>query len=251
MVAWAMFTIELVCMVNPDVAIVCIQRDTIVHATHNCKVAELHTFRIAYQEAEAADCSVVADTLDGERHLAVLVLTLDLDALLWRADAIEVVLLNESDKAEGDRCRVVSFLVGVKDGLEARYLFHIRVFRARFYFCLHRLCRILGDIEHFGTILQRTVSLVGTRSIVVHEGKALAAIVLHLQHLCLAGKLCQLRVVTIYGNHLQLIIGACLQTYQIGASVGTVVAHQFIVDNGVFGILPTLYIYIVFLDIVV
>ena len=110
---------------------------------------------------------------------------------------------------------------------------------------------MLRHIQHLGTIFQRTVSLVGTWLVSILKGKALAAIVLHLQYLCLAGKLCQLRVVTIYGNHFQPIVGACLQTYHIGASVGAVVTHQFIVDLGVFIILTPFNVDIVFLDIIV
>ena len=47
-VAAAVLAIELVGMVNPDVRIVGIERDAIVHATHDAEVAELYALGVAY-----------------------------------------------------------------------------------------------------------------------------------------------------------------------------------------------------------
>ena len=78
MVAAAVLAIELVSMVNPDVRVVCIKRDAIVHATHDGKITELNTLRVAYEEAEALDGRIVTNSLKGHVHLRVGLTALDL-----------------------------------------------------------------------------------------------------------------------------------------------------------------------------
>ena len=69
MVAAAVGTVEEVVMVNPDIAVVCVERQPVVQAAHDADVAEFHALGVAHQESEALDGRVVADALEGHVHL--------------------------------------------------------------------------------------------------------------------------------------------------------------------------------------
>ena len=56
---------------NPNIAVFCIQRDTIVKAGHNSKIAKFHTLHLSYQKAKAPDNGIIADTFNGDIHLGI------------------------------------------------------------------------------------------------------------------------------------------------------------------------------------
>ena len=68
-VARTMLAVEQVKVMNPDVGIVGVQRQSIVHAANAGKVAELHALTVADEESEAKECSIVANALEGHVHL--------------------------------------------------------------------------------------------------------------------------------------------------------------------------------------
>ena len=105
--------VEDICMVNPDVRVVGVERNTIVHAAHHTDVAELYTLAVAYQESETANSCIVTDTLDGDRHFCIGILTFNLDTLLRATYAVKVVLLHQTDEAESDRSLVDTLLVSI------------------------------------------------------------------------------------------------------------------------------------------
>ena len=61
-------SVEEVDVVQPDVGVACVERDTVVHAEHDGEVAHLQTFTVAHKNAESADGGILADTLDGDGH---------------------------------------------------------------------------------------------------------------------------------------------------------------------------------------
>ena len=249
MVATAVRAIELIRMVNPDVAVVGIERDAVVHATHDGEVAELHTLAITYQETETVHGSIVANALEGHVHWTISFLTFYLQALFRAADFVEVVLGNQSDETEGNRRGVVTLLIGINNGLNACTGGDIGILGT----CLdgggNGLGSILRHIKHLGTILQRTVAVVSTRGIPIHKSKALATVVKHFQ---LGGRgflRSDFRASSIHGYYFYRV-RARLQAYHIGTSIATVVAHQFVVNLGKVSVLSTLYIDVIGLSTV-
>ena len=119
MVAAAVRTVEKVRMVQPDVGVVGVERDAVVHAAHDADVTHLDAPGIAYEEAEAFDGSIVANALDGDVEFAVGLFAFDLESLARTTDLVEVVLGDKANETEGDRGGVVALLVGVDDGLYA------------------------------------------------------------------------------------------------------------------------------------
>ena len=81
MVAASVRTIEEVHVVYPDLGVLGVERDAVVHAAHDGKIAELHTRSVAAEESKAVYCGIVAHALECEVHLAVFSLALDLKTL--------------------------------------------------------------------------------------------------------------------------------------------------------------------------
>ena len=238
MVAAAVGSVEEVVMVNPDVAVVGVKRQSVVHAAHDADVAELHALGVAHQEPEALDGSVLSDALEGHVQLRVGVAPLHLDALLLAADGIEVVLGDESDEAEGDGGGVIALLVCGNDGLQAGTL-RGAALAGGDHGGLDGLRRILGHIEHLGAALQRAVAVVGSRRVAAHEGKALAGVAAYRHVGGLAGSASHLLAVVVDGHHPDAV-GAGLQAHHVGAAVAAVVAHQLSVYLGVVAVLAAL-----------
>ena len=81
MVAASVFTVEDVVVVNPDMRVGSVKLYVVVHAAHDGKIAVLNTRRVTCHEAEAAYCSIVADTLEGHIHYRVSLLALHLNTV--------------------------------------------------------------------------------------------------------------------------------------------------------------------------
>ena len=235
---------------NPDVGIIGIERDAVVHTPHDADIAELDTLGIAYQKAETADGCVVANTLEGHIQLAVAFLTLDLQTLCRTADFVEIVHGNQSNEPEGNRRGVVTLLIGIDDGLNTSTCGDVGILGARLDGSSNGLGGVLGDIEHFSTLLQRSIAIIGTRGrTTIHERKALATVVAHFQvggRIFLIGEF----LATSSNGHDLHGISTSLQTYYVGTSEEAVVTYQLVVNLGIVGILSTFYIYVIGLGIV-
>ena len=176
-VAATVRTVEHVHVVNPDIAIVGIERQTIVETAHDAEVAELDALGVAHKETETLDGCIVANALEGHVQLRVSTTAFHLDAFLLAANGIEVGPGDESDEAEGDGCLVLSFLVCFDDGLQA----HARIRLGAGNVGADGLGAVLRDIEHLGACLQRAVVVVGSHAAVVVEmGIARTVIGFHL-----------------------------------------------------------------------
>ena len=224
-------------MVNPDVRVVGVERYTVVHAAHDTDVAELNAFAVTYQETETFDGSIVADTLKGHVQLRVSLATFHLYALLRAANGIKILLCNETNKAKCDRRLVLSFLITGNNSLQT----HAGIASSTSHRRRDGLRRVLGDIKHLCTLLQRAVAVIGTWGIAVLEGKALAAVVHDFQIGSAAGLSSHLCTLSIDGHNLHLV-SASLQTHHIGTSVTAVVADQLVVNLGVAVKLSALHI---------
>ena len=88
---------------------------------------------------------------------------------------------------------------------------------------------ILGNIQHFCSRLQRPVVIIGSYAANAFMCKALAVVVLHLQGSGFGGRARHFLSATIDCHHLQLV-GTGFQTYHIGTSVRSVVAHQLVIQ---------------------
>ena len=73
--------IEEVHVVNPDIAVVGIQRQAVVHAEHDGEVTELHVTAVTAQDAKAPDGSIVAHALQGDGNVGKGTLALHLQSL--------------------------------------------------------------------------------------------------------------------------------------------------------------------------
>ena len=142
-----MLTVEHIHVVNPDVRVVGVERDTVVHAAHNAEITEFNALGVAYQKAKATDGGIVTNTLEGDVQLRVCSLALYLNALFFTADFVEVVFFDKPDEAESNRRGVIALLVALDNSLQTstlrRATLTIGDNRG-----LDGLRRIVGDIEH-------------------------------------------------------------------------------------------------------
>ena len=92
-----MLAIEHVEMVYPNVAVVGVEGDTVVHGAEDGEVAEFHTLAVADKESEAFHSGVLTYAFDGDVQLAVGFATFDLDALFLAAERIEVGCAHHTD----------------------------------------------------------------------------------------------------------------------------------------------------------
>ena len=118
LVATLVGTIESINVMYPDVVVVGIQRDIVIHTRCHAEVAKLNRSCVANQEAEAVNEGVVANTLKSHVQLAVLGLTLNLQALGRRVKAIHVAGLDSADETYTERTLLLSFLIGSNDSLQ-------------------------------------------------------------------------------------------------------------------------------------
>ena len=58
-----------------------LNRNTVVHAKHDAKVAKFHAAGIGNLETKAFDCSIVAYTLNSDWHRRIAILTFNLKSL--------------------------------------------------------------------------------------------------------------------------------------------------------------------------
>ena len=175
MVAAAVWSIEEVHVVNPYHGVLGVQRDAVVHAPHDCEVAELHARCVAHEESEAVNSSVVTHTFYGDVHGAVVVLAFYLQSLAGTRHSVQVRLLDESDEAECYRSSVLSLLIGVADGLYARTLANASHGGG------YRLGSVCRDVEHLCSCLQCAVRVVRsyTGSTVLELRETAAVVVLY------------------------------------------------------------------------
>ena len=250
MVATAVLAIELISMVNPDVGVVGIERDGVIHATHDGKVAELDALGIAYQETKTVQGGIIANALEGHVQFAVSFLALDLQALCRAADVVEVVNGNQTDETESNGCGVVTLLIGINNGLDTCACGDIGILGTRLDSSGDGLGCVLRHVEHFGTSLQCTVAVIGTWSgTSVDKGKALTRIVAHFQvgdgvFLC-----SHFSTLGTDGHNLHGI-RASLQSHRVSTSVGTIVTYQLCVNLGIVCILSAFYIDVIILGTV-
>ena len=194
------------------------------------------------QETEILDGGIVADTLKGHIQLIVLV-ALHLQALGRAADMVQVAQVDGADETESDGRGVVALEIIVENGLQT-HTGGGGAAGAGYHVAGHGLGRIGGYIEHPGAALERTVVVVGSHTLcMVEESESVALIVdyLHIGRLAAGVHFSPLAV---YGYHLHGI-GAADESHHIGASVGTVVAHQLLIYLGIVDISATFHIHMV------
>ena len=160
----ARLAVEEVAVMNPHVRVARVERDGIVHAANDADVANLYTFAVTHQHTEAVEGGIFADALDGDGHVAVFVLALHLQAFATRIETVHIAILDSADHTNGQWRRVVAFLIIVDDVLQALCR---GVFRRRsLHVGAHRLGIICPNIDHLGTLAERTIILIGTDAFV-------------------------------------------------------------------------------------
>ena len=82
--------IEEVNIMYPYHLVLCVYADAVVHTEHDTEVAQLYTRCVTDEEAEAPDGSIITDTLDGDVHLAIFLLPLNLQTFARTAECIHV-----------------------------------------------------------------------------------------------------------------------------------------------------------------
>ena len=118
MIARAMFAIEDIDIVYPNVGVVCVEWYPIVHATHNAEVAELYALWVAAKESEALYGSIIANAFKGHIQLAVGPSALNLNSFFWTSKLVNIRSFNCTNKAEGNWGSVISFLVAGNNALQ-------------------------------------------------------------------------------------------------------------------------------------
>ena len=71
------------------------------------------------QDTKALDGGILANTLDGDIDFVAPV-AFDLQSFCRTAELVHVAVVDGTNQTEGDRCRIVTFLVSIEDGLESR-----------------------------------------------------------------------------------------------------------------------------------
>src|SRR5574344_72035 len=117
MVSGTGLTIEDVHIMYPDIGIVGIQRDTIIHLSHDTEIAKLYALGISYQKAEAMYRCIITDTFYRDVQFAVGSLSLDLDTFTATSEIIRLAVLNQTNDSYIQRICDISLLISRKNGL--------------------------------------------------------------------------------------------------------------------------------------
>ena len=208
-------------MVHPNVRVVGIHRDAVVHAPHDGKIAEFNAFRIAHQEAETVNSGIGANTLDGDVEFGVGTFAFNLNTFLAASKRVDIGCFHHSHHSNDKWGSDIILLIGGKNGLQTRE-FSVAELR------LYSLGIAGSDIDNLCSSFQSAVTTVGTRFIAVFESKSLAFISLNLQSVDLISSIFLL----LFVNHRNYLQGVCarFQSNNVSTSVGAVVAHELMVD---------------------
>ena len=226
MVAATVAAVEGVDMVNPDVGVVCVEGDAVVHTLHDGEIAHLETLDVSHEKAKAVDRSVVANALDGDVKFRIGLPALHLDPLGRRAKGVDVGGADFTNDAQRERRGDVAFLISREDGLQASE-------RAAGEASTDGAGRSGCDIDHFSPRFKPAVVGIGAHPLwAVLMGKAFAIVWGHVEHISLCGGQRDLRVSRVNRHDTQAIV-ACWQPDGIDASKGCIVAHQLVVKSRV------------------
>ena len=235
-------SVEHVKVVHPDVLIVGIDADGIVHAEHVGEVAQLNAGGIADEEAEACGDSIVANALDGDIEGRVGTLAFHLNALGRAEELIAVGCCYSAYDADGQRTGLKTFLIAVDNVLQAgeglcgalAVLDNVE---------RDGLGIILGDVYDTCIALERAVVVVGTHTLgPALMGKARTVVGLDTDGCSLVGSGSHLCPIGIYGHYLECIVGGLDQSHHVGPPIGAVVAHQLGIDERIVGVVAALHI---------
>ena len=235
-------SVEHVKVVHPDVLIVGIDADGIVHAEHVGEVAQLNAGRIADEEAEACGDSIVANALDGDIEGRIGTLSFYLNAFGRTEELIAVGSCYSAYDADGQRTGLKTFLIAVDNVLQAGEGLGGALAVLDNVEC-DGLGIILGDVYDTCVALERTVVVVGTHTLgPALMGKARTVVGLDTDGCSLVGSGSHLCPIGIYGHYLECIVGGLDQSHHIGPSIGAVVAHQLGIDKRIVGVVAALHI---------
>ena len=170
-------------------------------------------------------CSIAANTLDSQVHMLTLTFHLQTDSRT--SQIVEVACLQLSDNTDGQRSCLQTFLVCLDNILDtSARLLALAGIHAQ----LNGLGIVLGHIDDTGARFQRSVVVIGTDTLsCVVVCKAIAVVVLHLQGSGFGGRGGHFLSAAIDCHNLQLV-GTGFQSYHIGTSVRSVVAHQLVIQ---------------------
>ena len=121
-------------------------------------------------------CSIAANTLDGQVHMLTLTFHLQTDSRT--SQIVEIACLQLSDNTDGQRSCLQTFLVCLDNILDtSARLLALAGIHAQ----LNGLGIVLGHIDDTGARFQRSVVVIGTDTLsCVVVCKAIAVVVLHL-----------------------------------------------------------------------
>ena len=91
--------VESVYVVYPGMAVLRVQRDTVVQSGHDGKIAQLQTLRLARQNTESANHGVSAHTLYGDIHRHSY-FAFDLEPFLGAAHRIQMLRFNGTEQTD-------------------------------------------------------------------------------------------------------------------------------------------------------
>ena len=226
------FAIEEVEVVNPQVTVVCVHRNSVVHAPHDGKVAELYRASVADKESETVNSSVETNTLNCDVHFRIAALSFNLYALSRTAEAIHVGGLDSSDYTECDRSLVISLLIKVYDVLES-HTSCLAAIAACYDIGGDSLGVVGCNIDNLSAVFQSTIVLVGTDTVCRIEcgrsglevGKTATVVSDNVKRACfccVGSDFCS----ALYRNDLHLVVSSN-QTESVCASVSRILAYQF------------------------
>ena len=235
MVVTALLSIEYVDVVNPNVGVVSVKRNAVVHLAHDTQVAHFHALAVADEKTESPDGCILADALYGDVHFAVSFSSFHLNAYFGTSKCVGIAITNSTDDTHVERNCHIAFLISTEDSLNACEGAAVEL-------CLDSFGIGFCDIHNHGVLLERAIVVVGSYARIVLVGKTYALEVLHDDSRCLVGLCCEF--LTFYDwHHFQGIVGSCYQSDSIGTSVGAVVSDELSIQLCPVGIGSTFYIY--------
>ena len=227
--------VEKVAVVDPNVLVVLLQADVVAFVRidiHDAQVADFHILSILDADAPAVYRSIVTDTF--HRHVGRFGLAeINHHVALHKRIRIRHI----ANEAQVERSRLVALLVAIQDALEALASIlcalgiHGHIHR-------HRIFGALGNINYGGSVLKRTVSLVGTRNTAIAERKTSSVMSFDRQRFrgCRSGFLAAFyrrdleRVATgLEANHVHTVLGTVF-TDELGIHFNIVCTSARIID---------------------
>ena len=109
----------------PTITIVCIQRQTVIHAKHDSQIPNFNTLTVSQQNAKPTYCSIISYTFKCNIHFTIGILSFNLQPFCTTGKVIHISSFDCSYNTNNQRSSIISFLTRINNCLKSGECFNL------------------------------------------------------------------------------------------------------------------------------